>query len=175
MLRIAWFGEKIDQKIFWNTLPTLAPKNFRWRQWGAERECRISRHGSEDPHRRQWKFFLLSVCTAISTVATAVSSSEAVLAATWAALAAARAAARLAHRRRRDGPGRRLWWWRCCVGGRGCSILKVKDCLSSMAFKEQASIFPSLPQILKFVKEITKLVGHCSCFSLKQPLDSYYD
>ena len=42
-------------------LQTRAPENFRSCRWGAERECRVSRHGSEDPHRRERNFFRLSL------------------------------------------------------------------------------------------------------------------
>ena len=48
VLRIACFGEKIDQ--------TRAPKNFRSCRWGDERTVKRALTGSEDPHRREQKF-----------------------------------------------------------------------------------------------------------------------
>ena len=40
-------------RCFKVTLQKRAPENFRSRRGGAEREWRVSRHGSEDPHRRE--------------------------------------------------------------------------------------------------------------------------
>ena len=40
------------------TLQTRAPENFRSRRWGAERRVLRALPGSEDPHRRERKFFL---------------------------------------------------------------------------------------------------------------------
>ena len=40
-------------------LQTHPPENFRSCQLGAERECRMSRHGSEDPHWCERKFLFI--------------------------------------------------------------------------------------------------------------------
>jgi hypothetical protein len=51
------------------TMQTRAPKNFRWRRWGAERNVPLCGHGSEDPHRRQRNYVkILALFTLIKRI-----------------------------------------------------------------------------------------------------------
>ena len=40
------------------TLQTCAPENFRLCRWGDEQRVKHAQMVSEDPHRREWIFFL---------------------------------------------------------------------------------------------------------------------
>ena len=65
VLRIFWFGEKVDQKNFQTILPPLPPPRHVRRKISAGVDGGLSggssvrRPGSEDPHRHQRKFSIL--------------------------------------------------------------------------------------------------------------------
>ena len=56
VLRIAWNGEKIDQKFVWPPQRHLRQQISASGDGGLCRGTSVGRPGSEDPHRRYWKF-----------------------------------------------------------------------------------------------------------------------
>ena len=44
--------------MFYGDSADKCAKNFRSCRWGAEWECRVSRHRSEDPHQRERKLYI---------------------------------------------------------------------------------------------------------------------
>ena len=59
VLKILWFGKKVDQNFLTIFSPpqTRAPKHFRSCRLGDERTVKRAQTGSKDPHRREWKLW----------------------------------------------------------------------------------------------------------------------